>query len=417
MTNPYADAVDKAFGGIAPFLEERNQNIRLQGLMQAAGAGNTDALAALADLSPKAAETIQAKIATDQAAQEQEDKKRLFRVANLSQTARSLEDPVKIRAYLQNELRQEGDQEIREEIEDALSLDDERLMFDLDSAIATAKANLGEFIEPISSTAMTPFQQRSLDLQERSLELQEERLKKGENTPALIEFDHYQELKKTDPEAAAEFGKERGYIDSEGRELSVFMQKRLSDANDTAILSRAKQAEMLDLAARFEASGITGGTFSRWKDKLADFTGSREEAQKLRTLFFKYKGSEVINSLPPGAASDPDIAMFSKGYPPDNAEATEIASFFRGMAKAAAFDDEYNTFKAYYISDKRNEAGMLEAWRKEVKEIAPDIIERSNNSMPSLSVEPPPRQTTRKQRRAEADAARREKELEQELGL
>ena len=182
------------------------------------------------------------------------------------------------------------------------------------------------------------------------------------------DWKRYQELKKTDPEGAKQYGIATGFLSKEGKELSVHLQKRLSAANDAAREARSNVVEFRSLADQFDKSGITGGMFSKWAESLKSFTGNQDAKTALRERFFAVRGSEVMDSLPPGAASDIDVKNAMKGFPDDTANGKTIASFLRGLAKMEEASDRYNTFVAEYISDPNNrgERGLLKAWRESV---------------------------------------------------
>jgi hypothetical protein len=53
----------------------------------------------------------------------------------------------------------------------------------------------------------------------------------------------------------------------------------------------------------------------------------RDEEEEDKTLFLKNRNTDIINSLPPGVASDKDIEIFSAGFPPANASREEILNY------------------------------------------------------------------------------------------
>lgn len=221
------------------------------------------------------------------------------------------------------------------------------------------------------------------------------------------EFEYYQELQKKNPKLAEQFGRSRGYIESgkeqaktqqernidrykamvaakdpnaeafgisaglvskEGRELTSQAQKRLSEFNDAASVAANNVVKYEDLAAQFD-QGIEGGVIEgSWGEFFADLTGNQDWKTELRKDFAQVRASEAVRNLPPGAASDADIALALKPFPSDNATGEQVASFLRGLSKLSAFNEKYNSFKANYISEKGTERGMLEAWKQYAKE-------------------------------------------------
>lgn len=175
----------------------------------------------------------------------------------------------------------------------------------------------------------------------------------------------YQRLKKENPEEAKQYGQAAGFISKEGRELSVAMQKRLSDATDTAVKAGADVVKYNDLASQIDDASIEGGWSGRAGEFLKEVTGNQDFKTELRRDYYAIRGAEVVNNLPPGAASDADIAMAMAGFPNENASGEQIASFLRGLAKIKKFDKQYNEFKANYLSENGTERGMLNAWKEE----------------------------------------------------
>jgi len=178
-------------------------------------------------------------------------------------------------------------------------------------------------------------------------------------------FEQYQSLKKTDPEAANQFGRSAGFVTPEGKELSSHLQKRLSLATDSSIDARSTASELRGLATDFETADIGGGLFSgKWSEQLKDVTGQQDAVTSLRKRYNSIRGSQVVKNLPPGAASDTDIQLALSGFPSDNATGEQIASFLRGVAKLEDRSADFNEFKAEYISNNNSEKGLLSAYKK-----------------------------------------------------
>lgn len=192
--------------------------------------------------------------------------------------------------------------------------------------------------------------------------------KEQSKSEAQKDWQTYQDLKRSDPKSATEFGQKVGFVSKEGRELSAQTQKRLSEFNDAATMAANNVVKYEDLASQFD-QGIEGGVISgSWGEYIADLTGNQDWKTELRKDFAQVRASEAVRNLPPGAASDADIALALKPFPSDNASGAQVASFLRGLSKLSAYNEQYNTFKANYISENGSERGMLEAWKKYVKE-------------------------------------------------
>lgn len=187
----------------------------------------------------------------------------------------------------------------------------------------------------------------------------------GQAPSAVREFKYYQQLKQENPEEAEAYGRAKGYISKEGAELSSHLQKRLSVATDEAVKAESETGKYTALADEVDRSEISGGLFGgKWGEALKDVTGSQDAVTDLRRQFNGIKASQVINNLPPGAASDTDIALALSGFPSENANKAQISGFLRGLAKLQKVNADFNNYKAEYISENGSERGMLKSWKE-----------------------------------------------------
>lgn len=76
------------------------------------------------------------------------------------------------------------------------------------------------------------------------------------------------------------------------------------------------------------------GVFGKWTESFNDLVGSQDAVSALKKAYLDRKNKEVINGLPPGAASDNDIRIFMSGFPSENANKETLVSWLRGKAKA-----------------------------------------------------------------------------------
>lgn len=148
-------------------------------------------------------------------------------------------------------------------------------------------------------------------------------------------------------------------------------EKQIYGASDAYVDENAAAESYFDLAQRYEqAQGKlmsgTAGTMAEW---LKEQTGNQDEFTLLRKDWSKVKASEVVKNLPPGAASDSDIALALEGFLPTNADPKSVASFLRGVAKMRKLNAEYNAFKADYLSETKNPGGLRKAWAERAASI------------------------------------------------
>ena len=139
------------------------------------------------------------------------------------------------------------------------------------------------------------------------------------------------------------------------------IQKNLTDIpadtrkliNESAVLSAtSKQSaqQFNDLAKRLDEAGGGYGVFSSASDFLKKGAGFQGGMTQLRQEYTRLRNTAAIKSLPPGPATDKDIAMALKGFPSDNASAGDLSSFLRGMAKLQDVDASINNAKTDWLA-------------------------------------------------------------------
>ena len=168
--------------------------------------------------------------------------------------------------------------------------------------------------------------------------------------------------------------------------LSSFAEKTLNESQTKAIESGNNAARFEVLANDFEKADVGGGIFSgKWGETLKDITGTQDAVTNLRKRYMGIRASQVVKNLPPGSASDVDIALALSGFPSENANGKQIASFMRGIAKLEKFNESFNRFKAQYISENKNTSGMLAAWDEQQASMAVDESPSSEITTDPLS--------------------------------
>ncbi len=80
----------------------------------------------------------------------------------------------------------------------------------------------------------------------------------------------------------------------------------------------------------------TTGVLSDLRTTALNFGGMRDKEEEDKTLYLKNRNTDIINSLPPGVASDKDIAIFSQGFPEANAGRQEILNYLAAEERILA---------------------------------------------------------------------------------
>lgn len=184
-----------------------------------------------------------------------------------------------------------------------------------------------------------------------------------EPTSSQKDWQHYQDLLKSDPESAKQFGQQSGFVSKEGKELSTHLQKRLSEASDESVRASSSKRRLDVLAKDFSTMDVGGGVVgSKWPERFKEMAGTQDAVTELRKEYNAIRASQAVQNLPPGVASDKDIALALSGFPDENANGEHIASWLTGMAKLEQAKADFADFKASYISESGSERGMLEVW-------------------------------------------------------
>ena len=177
-------------------------------------------------------------------------------------------------------------------------------------------------------------------------------------------FKQLQELKATgaSPEEIKDFRQLAGL--DKAVKLSSNSEATLIKAQDASFGANAAVRKMDLLADDISKINIGGGLKSTLTETLKELLGSQDEVSKLRREFRSIRSSQATKNLPPGPASDKDIALALSGFPGENAPAEQIISFLRGQAKLARMDVAFNDFKSDYISENSSVVGFGKAWRR-----------------------------------------------------
>lgn len=241
------------------------------------------------------------------------------------------------------------------------------------------KATLPKQAEPMSE-----YQRASLALQRDKLNAQRQQASQGSGaTSNMKDYQYYQQLKQQDPQMAEEFAIKSGIKKvAPPKGMSVSSERVLNQSQENAYSSFASSDSLTSLADSYatKKNDLGGGFFGSASEAFKGFVGGEDEVTELKKTYGRLKNSQVIKSLPPGPATDKDVEMISKPFPGESANPEYIESFLRGMAKAEYINGRFNEFKAGYISENNNTAGMMKAWKEEAKKLDGEIKEKFQSS-------------------------------------
>lgn len=139
-------------------------------------------------------------------------------------------------------------------------------------------------------------------------------------------------------------------------ELPADTRKLVNDSAVTAAAAKQSADQYNDLAKRLDAAGGGYGAATSFADYLRKQTGAQSPLTELRQEYTRIRNSAAIKSLPPGVATDKDIELALKGIPPENANASTMASFLRGMGKMQDIEASVANAKTDWLA---NNNGVL----------------------------------------------------------
>lgn len=187
------------------------------------------------------------------------------------------------------------------------------------------------------------------------------------NTPQRLDLENrYKgaEIRNLDSqvgERAARLGLDRDKLQSEtelklyelnqkGGQLDDGARKIINDSTVASVAADQSSGQMLDLAGRLEKTGAGYGAFSSAAEWLKGTTGNQDALTQMRQEYTRLRNTQAIKMLPPGPATDKDIALAMKGFPSDTADSATMASFLRGMAKMNQYTAVTENAKSEWVN-------------------------------------------------------------------
>lgn len=153
--------------------------------------------------------------------------------------------------------------------------------------------------------------------------------------------------------------------DQEPLNIPAAVETRIQEyqqASDASILSD----ERIDFAINIiDQNNLlkegSAGIYSSFSEALKSASGARNDESFLRTAFEREKNQEVINSLPKGVASDRDVAIFSKGFPPTDASVAEILQFLETAKRMNSYIQDDALLMDSFILEQQQSGNFKDA--------------------------------------------------------
>jgi len=134
--------------------------------------------------------------------------------------------------------------------------------------------------------------------------------------------------------------------------LSAGMEKEQAAAVGNALVSKTASDRAVGLAQALKSESTTvGGNPLRWLTENAKrITGSEDAYTALRQDYVRIRNQGLLSDLPPGPASDKDIALMKDGFPNENQSPEYIAGWLESYAKVQKAIAQKEEAKADWIS-------------------------------------------------------------------
>lgn len=140
-----------------------------------------------------------------------------------------------------------------------------------------------------------------------------------------------------------ELGQKQGQLTDDAKKI-------VNDSTVAATTADQAAGQMLDLATRMENEAMGSGLTAKGGELYKQYMGSQDAVTSLRQEYTRLRNTQAIKMLPPGPATDKDIALAMKGFPDETADPKTMASFLRGMAKMNQYAAVNESAKAEWVN-------------------------------------------------------------------
>lgn len=163
--------------------------------------------------------------------------------------------------------------------------------------------------------------------------------------------------------AQVELGlKERGIAVQEGQlaqslmkaqnpELSAGLQTLVDKSVTDSVAAAGTASQMRSLAQQAKQAQWSGGTATQWNETFKSLIGGEDAQTRLITQIQGVLSKEVLSNLPPGPATDKDVALAQKAVMKATANPQELAQALEAAARLQDKSAAIQQAKADFISE------------------------------------------------------------------
>jgi len=139
-------------------------------------------------------------------------------------------------------------------------------------------------------------------------------------------------------------------IEGKRGQLSGESERRLNTAASESVVANQLADRLRNLSSEIQAALQQSGVTARGDELIRSVFGTQDRETLIRREYLRLRNSAVINSLPPGPASDRDIRVFMEGFLDENANPQTLAAGLRGMEKVARYEAETKAMESEWIA-------------------------------------------------------------------
>lgn len=155
---------------------------------------------------------------------------------------------------------------------------------------------------------------------------------------------------------------------------SAQTQKTYNELSDRIGAASNRMYSAIDIGRKYAESKAVQGQAANASELLKDVFGTQDGISALRTRLSALRNDYVLDKLPPGVASDKDVALAMEGFiDPNTTDKELVQSYLNGIAKVELASLVEYRFKSQYIAQRNNTIGMNEAWAN----AAEGVLERA----------------------------------------
>jgi hypothetical protein len=158
-----------------------------------------------------------------------------------------------------------------------------------------------------------------------------------------------------------------------GPEIDADARKIVNDSVTSSMASRSLASQYESLANNISTE-LRSGVAARGTEAVKRLFGNEDQVTRLRQEYRRLRNSQVLQNLPPGAASDVDIQIAMEAFPTETADPDVLVRFLRGTAKLQRYDAALASAKAEWTAQN----GSLGRTRRDITVMGQTIPAGSN---------------------------------------